>query len=321
MKILRTAAAFPVVLSFLIAGCGTQPQEIPPGEDLPYFGLQPPGMVPVPFAPGVINTDAHEAIYSYTAGGTLFIISREEPEKDEEGRAVYGTYMTELRDGRWTGFRPVELVTGPSDPAIPLEPDDDTIYFGYRKGPEGGKQSTDNDINIWMVRRTEDGFSNPRMIGPPVSTEENDVWPSVTSDGTLYFFGEREGGIGKDDIYMARLVEGEYRQVENIGESVNTPGYEIDPFIAPDESYMIFGSNRPGGFGGIDLFVTFRDESGSWSEPINMGDEVNTETHDERPYVTRDGRYFFFTTSESGNLDVYWVDAAIIDRFRSHESN
>lgn len=305
-----------VMLSIHIAGCGTPGQDVPLGDEQPFFGLQPPGMVPKPFAPGIINTNADEAVYSFMAGGTVFIISREEPQTDEEGRAVYGNYITELRDGRWTEFRPVELVTGPSDPTVSLEPGDDAIYFGERKGPEGGKESADSDINIWMVRRTEDGFSNARMIGPPISTEVNDIWPSVTADGTIYFFSEREGGVGKDDIYMARLVEGEYRQVESIGEPVNTPEYEIDPFIALDESYLIFGSNGLGGFGGIDLFISFRDEDGSWSEPVNMGDEINTDTHDERPYVTRDGRYLFFSTYKSGNLDVYWVDAAVIEDLR-----
>ncbi len=306
----------PVILSVHITGCGIQQQEAPPGNDQPYFGLQPPGMIPEPFAPGIINTDADEGVYPYMAGGTVFIVSREEPETDEEGRAIYGTYMTELRDGRWTGFQPVELISGPSDPTVSLEPGEDAIYLGYRSGLEGGKESAGSDINIWMVRRTEEGFSNPRMIGPPVSTEANDTYPSVTADGTLYFFGEREGGVGKDDIYVARLVEGEYRRVENVGEPVNTPEYDIDPFIARDESYLIFGSTGLGGFGGIDLFVSFRGEDGSWGKPINMGSEINTETHDERPYVTRDGRFFFFTTYASGNLDVYWVDAAVIEALR-----
>jgi len=309
------------MLSIHIAGCGTPQRDVPPVDDRPFFGLQPPGKVPIPFAAGIINTGADESVHPFMAGGTVFIVSREEPQKDEEGRAVYGNYITELRDGRWTGFRPVELVTGPSDPTVPLEPGDDAIYFGYRKGPEGGKESVGGDINIWMFRRTGDGFSNPRMIGPPVSTEVKETWPTVTADGTIYFFSQREGGVGKDDIHMARLVEGEYRQVENVGEPVNTPGYEIDPFIAPDESYLIFGSTGLGGFGGIDLFISFRDKDGSWSEPVNMGDEINTDTDDERPYVTRDGRYLFFTTYESGNLDVYWVDAAVIEALRTRAAD
>jgi Tol biopolymer transport system component len=99
-------------------------------------------------------------------------------------------------------------------------------------------------------------------------------------------------------------------------ESLNTEHHEWDPFIAPDESSLTFCSTKPGGLGRDDLYITFRDESGGWTTPVNMGDEVNSPRSENRPYVTVDGRYFFYTSGKRGNRDIYWVSASFLDQSR-----
>ena len=99
-------------------------------------------------------------------------------------------------------------------------------------------------------------------------------------------------------------------------ESLNTEHHEWDPFIAPDESYLIFCSTRPGGLGRDDLYVSFRGEDDGWSEAVHMGDEINSPRSENRPYVTLDGKYFFYTSIKRGKRDVYWVSAKYLDRFR-----
>jgi Tol biopolymer transport system component len=77
----------------------------------------------------------------------------------------------------------------------------------------------------------------------------------------------------------------------------------------------------PGGLGHDDLYVTFKQGDGSWSQPVHMGKEINTEKSENRPYVSPDGKYFFYTSSKRGNRDIYWVDAKIIEDLRPKNLN
>ena len=76
-------------------------------------------------------------------------------------------------------------------------------------------------------------------------------------------------------------------------------------------------SDRPDGLGSGDLYISFREHDGSWMEPVNMGEPVNSSTLEYCPVVSPDGKYLFFTSRRRGNDDIYWVDAKIIDSYRS----
>ena len=97
-----------------------------------------------------------------------------------------------------------------------------------------------------------------------------------------------------------------------LSDAINTENYEADVFVAPDESYLIFCSTRPGGQGRGDLYVSFRNEDGNWTEAKSMGDKINTRNLELCPCVSSDGHYFFYTSNE----DIYWVDAKVIDEMR-----
>lgn len=101
--------------------------------------------------------------------------------------------------------------------------------------------------------------------------------------------------------------------------SVNTRHNEFAPYVAPDESYMIFVSNRPGGSGMHDLWITFRKQDGTWSEAMNMRPAINTSSEDGAPTVTFDGLYLFYTTARSGDASYkpYWVSSQVIQKLRS----
>ena len=92
------------------------------------------------------------------------------------------------------------------------------------------------------------------------------------------------------------------------------------PFIAPDESYIIWDSERDEGFGNGDIYISFKTQDGSWGKAINMGDKVNTSAWDAAASVTPDGKYLFFNrmtgSEDSGNVDIFWVDAQIIEDLR-----
>lgn len=121
-------------------------------------------------------------------------------------------------------------------------------------------------------------------------------------------------------IHIAIPNNGKYTKVKKISASINTEHYDSTPFIAPDESYLIFSR-----FGGdlryADLFISFKDRRGNWTEAKNMGPRINSDMHELNPNLTADRKYLFFNRNhgEKGDLRVFWVSAKIIDDMKSEE--
>ena len=122
-------------------------------------------------------------------------------------------------------------------------------------------------------------------------------------------------GYGKNDLVYHRRMGNKYGRLINIGAPINTELNELDPYIAPDESYLIFLANYEDSRGSWDLYLSFKKPDGKWTQPINMGDDINTRAWESRPYVTLDGKYLFFSRGEENPswADIFWVDAKIIE--------
>lgn len=278
----------------------------------PYVGQEPPGLEPRLFAPGVISTDLQEAGSAFAADATVFLFNR-----FREANEPYAIFVTEIRDGVWTKPRPAPFNSDHADWDFTMAPDGRTVHFtSYR--PTDGSGETSRAGNIWVTQLGPAGWAEPRQVSQQVNSDHHEAFPSVTRDGALYFFSDRPGGLGECDIYKATRDENaQLAGIENLGTPVNSEHGEYDPFIAVDESYIIFASSRPGGFSTMDLYIAFRETAGSWTEPTNLGKGINTgDASQFCPSVTPDGRFFFFTRSAGGKTNIYWVDGRIIDRFR-----
>lgn len=273
-----------------------------------YLGQQLPGLTPKIFAPGIISTDANEGCCSFSKDGNLFLFARGSSE-------LSGILIMEQIDGVWTEPKLAPFSAGSSDWDFMLASDDKTVFVSSGRPLQDGGEN-EREYRIYVSEKTEHGWTSAVMLPPPVNTGEHDSYPSVASNGTLYFFSNRSGGFGEGDIYKSQRVNGKYPEVENLGEQINTDYHEVDAFIAPDESYMIFCTDKPGGFGRHDIYVTFRNENGEWSDPMNMGEKINTSFSEYIPYISPDGKYFFFTSNKSGNREIYWMDSGIIDELK-----
>jgi Tol biopolymer transport system component len=169
------------------------------------------------------------------------------------------------------------------------------------------------DSDIWVARREGKTWGPATWLGPEVNASPaSDYYPTLTRAGTMYFSSNRPGGLGGNDVYRTRRLDGRWTTPENVGAPVNSSSREYDPFIAPDESYLIFTSERPGGLGRADLYVSPRLPDGSWGTPVNLGPGVNTAGSEYTPMLSPDGRYLFFTSGGAGSDDIYWVDARVI---------
>jgi Tol biopolymer transport system component len=142
--------------------------------------------------------------------------------------------------------------------------------------------------------------------------------PTLTKDGTLYFLTHYEGVRGNYGIYRSKQINGKYTKPEPLPKTINSSHYDWTPFISPDESYLIFASGRKGSYGFNDLYISFNKGNNNWTKPKNMGPAINDGSQVRFPAVSPDGKYLFFNRStREKHDDVFWIDAKIIDKFKT----
>lgn len=255
------------------------------------------------FAAGVINTPGDEYGPTFTPDNrTLYFvrrISRSGPEF---------IMVSHLTNGQWSAPQTAEFSGQYFDKEPFVAPNGKRLFFASQRPVSGTEAKRGRDFDLWYVEKTARNWGAPHHLGPIVNTPDYENYPAVTADGTLYFASVREGGKGQNDLYRARLVNGEYTKPENLAE-INTPYTDADPYIAPDGSRMIFSSDRPGSYGEGDLYVTF-NRGGRWTEPRNLGAIVNTKEYEYTPLLAPGGRDFFFSR---GWGEIYRIEMRALD--------
>jgi Tol biopolymer transport system component len=254
----------------------------------PRAGASSSAPVPKLFAEGVINTSADEYGPTFTPDGRTLYFARRVSRSGPEFIMV-----SQLSNDRWGEPRTAEFSGEFFDKEPFISPDGKRLFFASQRPVAGTEAKKGRDFDLWYVEKTGRNWGSPNHLGPLVNTPGYENYPAVTMDGTLYFASVRDGGKGQNDLYRARLVNGEYTKPENLAE-INTPNTDADPYVAPDGSYMIFSSDRPGSFGQGDLYVTY-NRGGKWSEPRNLGATFNTNEYEYTPMVAPGGKYFFFS--------------------------
>jgi hypothetical protein len=278
----------------------------------PYLGQKPPGMQAELFAPGIVTTEKNEHMSpSFSPEGTECFWSF------WDTGAQY-IYTTKIVDGFWV--KPIAAhFNGPfREDGAYFSPDGKRVYF-YSKRPLPGEDKMNDDWDIWYIEKESENWSNPKHAGFTLNTNANETLVSVTRDYSVYFILFDEKRI----LYKSEYIGGKYRVPHPLPESINRNLHFSHVYIEPDEKYMIISSNRPGGYGDGDLYISF-NENNNWSEPINMGPTINTQSLERAPQVTYDGKYLFFARHEFidgrwTNGDFYWVDAKIIEELRPNE--
>lgn len=279
-----------------------------------YLGQTPPGDTPVVFAPGIVSTDyaEHSAPAFSPDSYEVFWWMCRGPQSDNEKWIHTGMTMRRIGD-RWTS-----PAVSPYDGVPVFSVDGKRLYFG--------SEGTGNDL--CFVEKQGNNWSEPKNLGliARMSELKSASCPSITHNGTLYFMGDPVGsGMYKDSrIYRAEIINGEYAKPELLPFCINLPSFwNFTPFIAPNESYLVFASNRHNQDDGGDLYISFHDiGTDTWSEPVNMGGAINTGAQERHPGLSPDGKYLFFTrctrwSPPHYDHDVFWVSAGIIGKLKA----
>jgi hypothetical protein len=312
-----------------------------PAREGPYLGMEPPGRTPQLFAPGVVS----DVFWEHS--GAVFTPDGEElfwSVAINEGRSPRIVAILHMRqeDGVWSGPELAPFNRGTYSHINSVSPDGRRLYFF--------SSSEDEPSRAWVVERADDGWGEPQPLRVNTIDNPESVVNEVheARSGTLYMSGPLDTMPRGRGIVRSRLVQGEYQDYETLGPHVNSPHPAAfpnhSPTVDPDERFVVFASNRPGGFGEYDLYISYRLADGSWGPAKNLGPEINTVgISTSWPQLSPDGRFLFFVSSSrplagfgqreytyeelkqvqlsvlNGWGNIYWVSTDFVDRLRPTE--
>jgi hypothetical protein len=260
---------------------------------LPFFGTAQTSALPVPVMPqifeeGIVSSALYERDMAISPGGTdmFYTVSI----RATGFQTIIHRYKT---NNGWSAPQVASFSGQYSDLEPAFSPDGKKLFFCSNR-PLSGEQS--KDFDIWFMEKRDSGWSTPKNIGAPINSDKDEFFPSIAQNGNLYFTATRKNGVGKEDIFLARWQNGQYAEPIALDSAINTPFYEFNAYVSPDEQLIFFSSfGRADEKGGGDLYVSIKDAYGRWQAAKNCV-MLNSEKLDYCPFVSFDKKTLYFTS-------------------------
>jgi OmpA-OmpF porin, OOP family len=190
-----------------------------------------------------------------------------------------------------------------------LTADGNTMIFTRREGE--GRLS---DEDIFISEKDENGeWGQPRSISPNINTKFNEGTSTISADGRMLIFTSCQGreNIGSCDLYVSYKTGDEWSVPENLGPAINSRAWESQPSLSADGRTLYFISDRGGGIGKRDIWVSYLNDNGEWTKAVNLGPSVNTPEDEVSPFIHANGRILYFSSKGyhgMGGFDLYYTE-------------
>lgn len=286
----------------LSLGIAVKPATDQPALSGPYFGMPAPGSNPVRFAASRIPLGAWGI--TFTPDGKECFLTR-------TINGLQTLQTSKEMNGDWTVLEIPTFSGTYFDMESAITPDGQRMYFGSMR-PEGSLPS--GILYQWYVEKTDSGWSDPRPMDPPLYGVSM-MFPSIASNNNMYYTAS--DGVNPPWISVSRFSGGQYQQPERLSDSINAMPSPAHPFIALDESYILFDAVTDTVNWARDLYICYRKPDGSWTKALSLGAKFNNTVYSMFPFVSRDGKYFFFTRDNV----MMWADAGFIEQMRPRYGN
>lgn len=259
-----------------------------------------PDSIALTYLPKLVSSDSFDFNACFSPDGNSYYFTCK-----ESGKTLI--YQITHDGTNWTSPKLTSFTDTAWSQADPAFTPDGKLYFISNRPKD--LNDTLRDFDIWVTSPIENnGWSAPENFSI-VNSDSNEYYISFTKTGDLFLGSSRLGGYGQEDIYVSEFVNNQYTSPHNLGPHVNSDKSEFDPFISSDGTFVIFASSKhDDSLGGTDLYVS-KFEKGEWTKAINLGNKINTSTRDFCPYISPDGKYFFF----SSNADVKWIGVDVLN--------
>jgi outer membrane protein OmpA-like peptidoglycan-associated protein len=270
--------------------------------------LNPSGFEPVSLGDSV-NTAYDEYWPSLTVDGSTLVFTRLLPVEGRTDLWQEDFFISSLAGDGWSEAVPLSVNSHLNEGAQSISADGTLLFFTLCNHPEGL-----GSCDIWFSRFLNGIWTSPRNAGRPLNTASWEGQPSLSAFGdVLYFSSNRPGGRGNKDIWMAELKGWRpdglplWGDPVNLGDSINTPGDEISPFIHPNGRELFFSSDYWPGFGGFDLFRTTIKTDGTMTRAENLGYPLNTKENEQGLVIDRTGTVAYLASNREPErgMDIY----------------
>jgi len=326
-------SAILILLFFLINCSGEKDASSLKGD---YLGKKPPGDIPEVFAPGTISHGFHEHCLTISPDDNEMCWGTASSDYN-----FYALIYIKRENNIWQEpeILPFSIEYKAMSPRFSL--DGEKLYFSSRQFASNRKNQKEN-FDIFYIQKLGENWSEPVNLGSPVNTDKNEFAPSFSQDGSIYFQHWETSG-NESDIYCSKMLNGKYQKPKKLEGKINAEDYDAGPFIAPDESYLLFQSVRPENIGdhNTNICISFCNEDKTWSSPFNLGEKVNGSGNPIHAMISPDGKYLFFSTNSNrepfkfkensysglikslkshlnGHGTHYWMDAKIIEDLKTN---
>ncbi|MDT8308821.1 MAG: OmpA family protein [Bacteroidales bacterium] len=192
--------------------------------------------------------------------------------------------------------------------------DESVIFFTSRRpSATGGEIAADEAYyeDIYFVERLKDGqWSTAKNPGKPINTEKHDAVVGLSVDGQqLFIYKGDDGG----DLFFCKLKGHEWSKPEKLSKNINTNSKECAAAFSPDENSIYFVSDRPGGYGGLDIYWSEKDEKGRWKKPQNIGSAINTPYDENGVFMHPDGKTLYFSSKGHNTMGGYDIFYSVLE--------
>ncbi|MEQ8711735.1 MAG: hypothetical protein RIC80_01895 [Cyclobacteriaceae bacterium] len=233
------------------------------------------------FEPGRISDNQAFGIALAPDGNYLLYV------KSYGGRDTLKIFQSHKVRGTWQKPEPAFFdvpTENQIDPAF--SPDGNTILYNAVTSEESG-------YDVYTLSRTSTGWEEPQLLPQAVNTTAHEFYATIADSRNIYFVRRMES----NDIYVSKWIDNNYQEAVPLASTINTEESESNPYISPEEDYIIFISEREDSFGGPDLYVSFSDGD-RWSYPVHLDDRVNTDLNEFCPSVDLANERFFFSRTK-----------------------